>query len=320
MVTDRLPTEAKKAAARGGHNRVAVGWLLLLCCCAHVAGCRGFKPLCGQYDSLPDLSPAAYLGTDVCLLCHQEIYERYQKTAHGWPKKAAAAQPAGGCEACHGPGSLHVEQPGDTALIYGFRELSPRQASAVCLSCHQQAKTFEWLASPHLLAGIACNACHAAHPDTQGDAAHAQGVALCLSCHPEKRAAMVLPSRHPLREGKLSCAACHDSHGAGPKLLKRENANDLCLGCHAEYQGPFVHEHAPVTEDCLICHEPHGTVANALLRQAEPFLCLRCHRAHRNDLEAEFPTNRALLTSCSQCHADVHGSDLPPRHSREGLP
>jgi DmsE family decaheme c-type cytochrome len=117
----------------------------------------------------------------------------------------------------------------------------------------------------------------------------------------------------------MSCASCHDSHGAERKLLKKTTVNEQCLECHAEYQGPFASEHAPVTEDCSICHEPHGTVANNLLRQEEPFLCLRCHRAHRNDPDAgSFPTNTALLTACSQCHGEVHGTDQPSRHSKEG--
>jgi DmsE family decaheme c-type cytochrome len=130
-------------------------------------------------------------------------------------------------------------------------------------------------------------------------------------------------------------------------LKTDERVNDLCLECHTRYQGPFVFEHAPVSESCLECHEPHGTVANNLLKQNEPFLCLQCHEAHfhanreaKVGLVTEFKPGKTItgtmdayedpmtphhiqgrsshhdwpqgmLTKCTTCHQSVHGSDLP---------
>jgi hypothetical protein len=46
--------------------------------------------------------------------------------------------------------------------------------------------------------------------------------------------------------------------------------------------------------------------------QNQPFLCLRCHTGHReNPKTGPHPSVPALLTSCTQCHSAVHGSDLP---------
>ena len=125
------------------------------------------------------------------------------------------------------------------------------------------------------------------------------------------------------------------------KSLKAQTLNELCFECHAEKEGPFVWEHAPVTESCANCHEAHGTVANNLLQQPTTFLCLRCHAGHsthgaslqctrchqidfpgggittlvgggpQNPMIPTTPESRqALFTDCTQCHSQIHGSDF----------
>jgi DmsE family decaheme c-type cytochrome len=162
--------------------------------------------------------------------------------------------------------------------------------------------------------------------------------ATCYRCHPKVFGESQLPSHHPIREGKVVCSDCHAGHGQGNGSLKAETLNQLCFECHGEKEGPFVWEHAPVTEDCSYCHAPHGTVANNLLHQPTTFLCLRCHTGHSTHggspqcerchfVEDEFilvgggpkdpsiPTTpslrQALFTDCTQCHTQVHGSDNP---------
>ncbi len=102
--------------------------------------------------------------------------------------------------------------------------------------------------------------------------------------------------------------------------------NLLCYKCHAEKQGPFAYPHPPVDENCAICHEPHGTVANNLLRQPPTFLCLRCHVGHRRtdttnsahpsvanaaNIDNLTKIRAPLYTNCTQCHTQIHGSDVP---------
>jgi DmsE family decaheme c-type cytochrome len=99
----------------------------------------------------------------------------------------------------------------------------------------------------------------------------------------------------------------------------------VCYRCHADKQGPFAYEHPPVTENCAICHDPHGAVANNLLRQPATFLCLRCHTGHRKgpnfhdatllqDVGMDPALQAAFYTDCTQCHQQIHGSDLPSPH------
>ena len=163
----------------------------------------------------------------------------------------------------------------------------------------------------------------------------------CYKCHQKIYGLASLPSHHPINEGKMVCSTCHDAHGQAKGNLKEDTVNAVCYECHAEKEGPFAYEHPPVTENCSYCHEPHGTVANNLLRQPTTFLCLRCHSGHSihsteglspqclrchfvhdditnvggGPLDPNSPTNpitrQALFTDCTQCHAQVHGSDLP---------
>ena len=145
---------------------------------------------------------------------------------------------------------------------------------------------------------------------------------VCYKCHQEIFALTQLPSHHPLREGKMQCSDCHDAHGQAEGHLREDTVNLTCYKCHADKQGPFVYQHAPVEEDCSYCHNPHGTVTNNLLHQPATFLCLRCHSGHRADAAEHFgmgtsdidalPWQRQILyTDCTQCHTQVHGTDLP---------
>ncbi len=197
-----------------------------------------------------------------------------------------------GCEACHGPGSLHA-QDGDTGKIFGFAELDTDQAAALCAKCHSNGHLIDWTHSEHALADVGCADCHQIHGEKIATASLKKSEPeLCYGCHQEEQAKANFPSHHPVKEGFMSCSDCHNPHGAE---LSEERANALCFECHARYQGPFVFEHAPVQEDCNICHDPHGTVADNLLKQNEPFLCLQCHESHFHAMRIGASANASNL-------------------------
>lgn len=227
----------------------------------------------------------------------------------------------------------------------------------LCLGCHNGSPTMAWHSSYHDRQGVACADCHDAHPNANlpqvipiehvtldQPSRRAMRVAqpdTCFKCHPQVFAEASLPSHHPIREGKVRCSDCHDAHGEDGRSLKAQTLNQLCFECHAEKEGPFVWEHAPVTESCANCHMPHGTVANNLLQQPPTFLCLRCHTGHSTHgatlqctrchditlpggglttlvggypMNPEIPTTpqsrQSLFTDCTQCHSQIHGSDF----------
>jgi DmsE family decaheme c-type cytochrome len=149
---------------------------------------------------------------------------------------------------------------------------------------------------------------------------------VCYRCHQDVYAQNAMPSHHPIKEGKMVCSDCHDAHGQTEGNLKEPTVNMVCYRCHAEKQGPFAYEHPPVTEDCAICHNPHGAVTNNMLHQPASFLCLRCHTGHRTspvgpnhspllgDVGTSPTLQAAFYTDCTQCHHEIHGSDLPSPH------
>jgi len=300
---------------------------------------------------------AAAVGEQMCATCHEEVARQFDRSQHGaLAGFELRGQPAR-CESCHGSGSLHAES-GDKALIRTFAEAGAPASVNACLSCHRQDQAMEWAGSVHSTSGVGCSSCHKVHQSRQAvgalakaeglkpvhDAAPAPRNALakqdgplgraeaqtCYQCHKEQRAQFAQSSHHPVREGAMTCSSCHQVHGRNQGLLKTdERVNDLCTTCHAKQAGPFVFEHAPVTESCLTCHSPHGTVANNLLKQGEPFLCLQCHEMHFHNARlantgpytlpsgsASNPRGNlsfmaAFNTRCSNCHNKVHGSDLP---------
>jgi len=292
-------------------NRTIIAMLLIIFGCA-LFGCKGLLQSSYRSAQIPTIAGAIYSGTDSCIPCHDDIYRQYKKTIHYRLASSEFKWAERGCETCHGPGSLHVKSKGAIQDILSFSRLTPQESSEICLQCHTGPPTMDWRANVHVQNGVGCNECHKSHKVTSAKMVYLGDPAICFTCHQDKKAQGTLPSHHPVNEGKLACGSCHNVHGTENHNLRKDTINDLCLECHAEYQGPFVYEHAPVVEDCSICHDPHGTIANNLLVQNQPFLCIRCHTAHReNPKTGPHPSIPALLTSCTQCHSSVHGSDLP---------
>lgn len=233
-----------------------------------------------------------------------------------------------GCESCHGPGSLHVDE-GDPSKIINFSKLSSEEISSICLKCHKKdEEIMDWWDSMHAKTGESCISCHVVHKEEKVVINHRSPAEierasvstvnlkepepeLCYKCHGDIKTLVSYPSHHPIKERKMKCTDCHNVHsGVANSLRTEERLNDLCFKCHSDKQGPFTFEHEPVTEDCTICHEPHGTVANNLLKVNEPFLCLQCHHVH---FQINHHKDVAMTAAqrCTQCHTQIHGSDYP---------
>jgi DmsE family decaheme c-type cytochrome len=248
---------------------------------------------------------------DLCYRCHIEMRD-LQHIAGPHQIGSGGFQ----CIDCHDPLGM-VREPSRLDL---------------CLTCHQtDATTMTWHSSMHSLAGAACTDCHDPHPRLKRDRSpnvEHTGVErsprkpmavlqpeTCYKCHPRIFAMSGLPSHHPIQEGKMVCSDCHDAHGQAEKGLREPTLNDVCYRCHGEKQGPFAYDHPPVSQDCSICHEAHGSINDYLLHQPATFLCLRCHSGHRSehrplDGRVMVAAQEALYGDCTQCHAQVHGSDL----------
>jgi len=268
-------------------------------------------------------SPATYIGSQACVACHRNQVGNLNRTVHGdiLLKRPRSDEEKQGCEACHGPGSIHAKtkdadqgRPGD---IIAFGKGAPRpveERNAICLSCHENGDRTYWKGSAHEGRDLACTNCHQIMEKVspKHQMIRETEVETCFQCHKDRRAQFERPSHHPLKEGDMTCSSCHNPHGsATDKLLKEASINETCYKCHADKRGPLLWEHEPVRENCLNCHEPHGTVNEYMLKVQRPRLCQQCHMGvgHGNpgDPTAIYQINR----SCQNCHTKVHGSNAP---------
>ena len=224
-----------------------------------------------------------------------------------------------GCEACHGPGSAHVEwvasgaatatgaQAGFEAAVMGL---------AVDLADRDEGR-WSWPAGESIATRT---------PERTSDL----GLRSCVACHARRRLIDDDPAAGapPLdvispallteelyyadgqirdevfvlgsflqsamyREG-VTCADCHDPHS----LQLRRPGNSLCAGCHlpASYDTSAHHYHVDTTvgAECVSCHMPTRTYMGIDARRDHSI------RVPRPDLTVTLGTPNA----CTQCHTE----------------
>src|SRR5262249_8682555 len=183
-----------------------------------------------------------FVGAQVCLGCHVAQAAAFNQTLMGRVfRNPRNALERGGCETCHGPGSLHVKAGGGRGVggIISFRlddaSRTIEQNNAVCLSCHERGDRTYWKGSPHEKRAVPCANCHQVMQRVSPKSQLAKGTELetCFQCHKDKRTAALRSAHMPLREGKMTCSDCHNPHGsATDALLKEVSINDVCYKCH----------------------------------------------------------------------------------------
>ncbi len=214
------------------------------------------------------------------------------------------------CEACHGPGSRHVEWARS-----GAGEDEPGRGLPVAF---HERRGVRWVMNP--ATGIArrsspggrseveaCGRCHALRSAIRPD--RVWGRPLLETHHPD----LVLTGLYfpdgqirdevyeygSFRQSRMyaagvTCSDCHDPHA----LELRAQGNPLCAQCHlpARFDTPDHHLHAPGLPGsrCVECHMPE-----------RPYMVIDRRRDHsirvpRPDLADRLGTPSA----CAACHAD----------------
>ncbi len=268
-------------------------------------------------------------GAAPCATCHSDEHgagRSILQSVHGVAGDSRTPFAGQACISCHGPSLQHRATAAGTSrarpdITFGDDTTPPATQNTQCLQCHQRDLTAHWRGSIHEAQNLSCTSCHTVHTSKDEILDKRSQPPLCLSCHQEKRAQMLRPSSHPLRDGQMSCTDCHNPHGStGPQQLIKGTVNETCYTCHAEKRGPFLWEHAPVREDCTICHQPHGSVHQAMLKNRAPWLCQQCHLAQFHPSTAysgtglpnqSSPAQQMLGKNCLNCHSAVHGSNHP---------
>jgi predicted CXXCH cytochrome family protein len=283
-----------------------------------------------------------YVGSETCQACHEDQFKNFAGTKHAKLKEVGSwKDKVQGCESCHGPGKLHVEDPTSPAgrAAVTFKDKNSKQISETCLACHTGKESHNnFRRGEHWRNDLGCTDCHSPHGNggmekkadsitfaaLNGKPAHAVPAMLkmsepnlCISCHNETRAQFKKPFHHKVLEGTMKCSDCHNPHGGfeAKQTKLAVGADASCIKCHSDKQGPFAFEHAPLkTEGCASCHTPHGSSNPKLLRRSSvKQLCMECHTtlsdADPGAPQAPHDLRTARYNNCTVCHARIHGSN-----------
>jgi len=204
------------------------------------------------------------------------------------------------CEACHGPGSLHVELANRRGLFwdrnvhYGLTNVmkgapNSRQVET-CAPCHARRSII--------------------HPDYRpGDSFLDAFQPLLLDAglyHDDGQILDEVYEYGSFTQSKMyhkgvRCSDCHDPHS----LKLKYEGNQLCAQCHepGKYDGSGHNRHpgaapgSPETQ-CVTCHMPHTTYMEIDKRRDHSI------RVPRPDLTVKYGTPNV----CNRCHTKPHES------------
>ena len=243
-------------------ERFAGGLIILVCIGIFIGACSmlEFSTVVMTPLSIPG---AEYVGPESCAAedCHTAESRYFNLTDHASvtidiTEDDAEAGEVEGCETCHGPGSLHGEDPTDKSKIIRA------DAETACFSCHLDVKGKFMLQHHHpVLEGrMFCADCHNMHGSdvqaTGGKMLLGAGVSgldeKCFKCHKEQRGPFVF-EHEAMREG---CAVCHTPHGSINDKLLVAGPTITCIRCHIDDKHGAVHHN----KDCGSCHtDVHGS-------------------------------------------------------------
>ena len=196
------------------------------------------------------------------------------------------------CEACHGPGSLHIELANKRSLFwdrnhgYGLAKLKgddPEPQIQACAPCHSRRGVLDpsYVSGDSYHDGFALELLqpHTYHADGQiKDEVYVYGSFI----------------QSKMYHKGIRCTDCHDPHS----LKLKKTGNETCTSCHqhaaGKYDVPSHHHHAPGTAGamCVNCHMPHTTYMEVDPRRDHSL------RVPRPDLSVQLGTPNA----CSSCH------------------
>ena len=222
-----------------------------------------------------------------CIVCHSGR-PKLLTGGNGRFEDPPFAEPAIGCENCHGPGLSHVatmqmnpNYEGHDPSIVNPSRLTPALADNICMNCHQMGDTrvlqpdkdFQDFRPGAPLSDTLAILLAPPKPDSppQSDLL-------------EHYYSMTLSKCYRGSAGKLNCITCHDPHVQPARAEAPAYFAKKCMACHTENSCSLplaVRQHHDPPDDCAGCHMPkrdvqvisHSSLTNHRIptRPDEPF-------------------------------------------------
>lgn len=195
-----------------------------------------------------------------CIMCHSGVAQPLPRR-DGAYRDPPFRELSIGCENCHGPGQLHVEERAKGTPLSGVSDtaiVNPRNllgwlADNICVNCHQGGDT-RVLQLGHDYYDF--------RPGTTLDGTVAIfALPLNRDSPPpspllEHYSLMVLSKCYRASRGRMSCLTCHDPHEQ-PRSGVASYYRKRCLRCHQESSCSVpvsVRERKAPPDDCAGCH------------------------------------------------------------------
>ncbi len=225
----------------------------------------------------PGMTPALFAGRPIqpsCLFCHANRTRPRPDTVNGYERPVFEGH-AIGCERCHGPGELHVEErragpaPGtiDTSIV-SPKHLAPALRDAVCEQCHLQGAARvvrrgrdvqDFRPGMELGAFWSVFVAPPARGEEQKAVSHVEQMYAsrcfegsanpkklgCVSCHdPHER---IGPERR-VAHYRARCLDCHGTRGCKGPIAQRREKDDSCIDCHMPRYASWDVPHTATTD------------------------------------------------------------------------
>jgi Flp pilus assembly protein TadD len=214
----------------------------------------------GEFETQPDFERPIQPG---CLFCHANQFRPVAGTLNRYETPIFQGH-AIGCERCHGPGGLHVDQGGLMAgsdlTIVNPVNLAPALRESVCQQCHLQGSFRFARAGREPLdfrPGLPLHQFLAIFLMKKGNRERFEAVG-----HVEQ---MESSRCFLASKGRLGCTSCHDPHRLPARATKQEYFRGRCLECHNQRGCALPADQRQARgpgEDCIACHMPRLAVTN----------------------------------------------------------